>query len=277
MNRKRGVSTIENHSGIKGNWWFVFLIGLAVGPMYGFRCRCIASEGKIREVYTVAWILLPEGRQGPTKDVFSPLHPRFDLVVEHENLPPETELRASWYHLDKEGEGSSKRKLFHVRPQVVEGSGATFFSAPSRSGTWPGCEYEVIIERNGKNVEKARFRVFTEEKIRMSLYKGKKPAPDHPDESDSQKIFSAKDGAVGLLVEAANPEPGATLRIVWRRKRGDQDFSFYSESDEILLRSSQRLYFVMPKVKKGYCKGVYRVAALLGDKTAAKKDFRITD
>lgn len=259
----------------------VLILMALTGALCGFRCRCNLSKGKIREIYTVAWLKLPEKKPGPRVRVYSPLRRRFRVAVVHEDLPPETELRVSWYYLGKGGERAGvEKKLFYVRPKVVEGDGISVFDAPSRGKIWPTGRYMARVERDSKPVGTVSFEVFSKLEVDTWLYRGQRPQKEAgvgpPWKKNKDPVFDGASDAVALRVDIANPKPETKMRVMWHRVKQDGDAEFYSESDEIVLRGSKRLYFSLPKVKGGYCPGRYRVTVRLDGKGRVKREFRVT-
>ncbi len=303
-------------------WWPLLLVAVLVGPIYGFKCRCFASDGEIQDVYTVAHLNTKDGEAGPRTDEYSPLDERFAVGVKYKDMPPETELRASWFYLETVGEKTQKKDaeaknleadkkenqdkqeegiLFRVRPLVVSGTGTIFFSAPLRKSAWPTGEYVVRIQKNGKLVNKKKFRVFSDRRVDLFLYSGaqnnstqnkeQRTGPLHEPEKKSKPVFSVNEETIGVKIEVYNPKPGSLLRVMWhRRKKGEassketpnssdnganSDYEFYSESDEINLTGSRRLFFLMPQARKGkYCKGEYKVTVDIDGKTTKTGFFR---
>jgi len=306
--------------------WPILCLAILVGPIYGFKCRCFTSDGEIQDVYTVAHLNTKDNEAGPRTDEYSPLDERFAVAVKYKDLPPETELRASWFYLENAGdktknkdvkaknletgqkqnqkkeEQEKKGTLFRVRPQVASGTGTIFFSAPLRKAAWPTGEYEVRIKKNGKLVNKKKFRVFSDRRVDLLLYssakanstqnKEQRTGPPEEPEKKNKPGFSVNEETIGVKIEVYNPKPGSLLRVMWhRRKKGEDssketpnkrdngansDYEFYSESDEINLMGSRRLFFLMPKARKGkYCQGEYKVTVNIDEKTMKTGFFRV--
>ena len=191
--------------------WGVIVLSSLTGALCGFRCRCSLSKGKIKEIYTVSWLKLPEKSPGPRTRVYSPLRQRFRVAVVHEDLPPETELRVSWYYMGKGSqESSAKKKLFYVRPKVVEGSGVSVFDARSRGKVWPVGRYMARVERDKKTVGTVNFEVLSKRKVDTWLYRGEKTQPKAgvgpPWEKNKNPVFRAAGDTVALRVDIANPK-----------------------------------------------------------------------
>ncbi len=238
---------------------FGFAALAVAGP--GFRCHCSGKSGRIAGAHLAAHVDWEHKSVSGTADEFSPLVPRFVLVVDYRDLAPDSELRLRWRYL-----GGKAPKIFRRDLRVLEGSGRVLCGARRDRGTWPPGPYDVEMELGGKQVGRLRFSVTAKTSYRfVGASRGRVAQVTIP--SGKERVW--------LSLEAINPKPETKCRVIWKRKGAEGRLSFYAESELVPIRRTGKVGFELPRPRQGYCAGDYRAEAQIDDEPVARLDFRL--